>query len=95
MANVDIEIYMTNFIGFFKKNPDHLKLLIGTIDSEIFYEEVRKLATNNFDSEKEIAPTRNQLISLLVSLNQDKKEDQIKKDIQPFMDHHMGKIFMN
>jgi hypothetical protein len=95
MANVDIEIYMTNFIGFFKKNPDQLKLLIGTIDSEIFYEEVRKLATNNFDSEKEIAPTRNQLISLLVSLNQDKKEDQIKKDIQPFMDHHMGKIFMN
>ena len=77
MANVDIEIYMTNFIGFFKKNPDQLKLLIGTIDSEIFYEEVRKLATNNFDSEKEIAPTRNQLISLLVSLNQDKKEDQI------------------
>lgn len=95
MANVDIEIYMTNFIGFFKKNPDQLKLLIGTIDSEIFYEEVRKLATNNFDSEKEIAPTRNQLISLLVSLNKDKKEDQIKKDIQPFMDHHMGKIFMN
>lgn len=95
MANVDIEIYMTNFIGFFKKNPDQLKLLIGTIDSEIFYEEVRKLATNNYDSEKEIAPTRNQLIDLLVSLNQDKKVDQIKKDIQPFIDHHMGKIFMN
>ena len=32
MGNVDIEIYMNNFVGFFKKNPDQLKILIGEIN---------------------------------------------------------------
>ena len=36
MKNLDIEIYMTNFKGFFDKNPDQLKQLIGNIDPEKF-----------------------------------------------------------
>ena len=31
MGNLDIEIYMTNFKGFFDKNPDQLRQLIGDI----------------------------------------------------------------
>lgn len=45
MGNVEIEIYMTNFVGFFKKNPDQLKILIGDFDGEKFYEKVRGLSS--------------------------------------------------
>ena len=36
MGNVEVEIYMTNFVGFFKKNPDQLKILIGDFDDESY-----------------------------------------------------------
>ena len=92
MANVDIEIYMTNFIGFFKKNPDQLEILIGKLDSEVFYGKIRDLATENLEAEKEVAPTRQQMIDLLVSLNSERKTEEIKKVVTPFMNHHMGQI---
>lgn len=95
MGNVEIEIYMTNFIGFFKKNPDQLQILIGDLDSEVFYDEIRSLATENLELEKEVAPTRQQMIDLLVSLNSGRKKEEIKKVVTPFMDHHMGQISMN
>lgn len=95
MGNVEIEIYMTNFIGFFKKNPDQLQILIGDLDSEVFYDEIRSLATENLELEKEVAPTRQQMIDLLVSLNSGRKKEEIKKVVTPFMDHHMGKIPLN
>ena len=95
MGNVEIEIYMTNFIGFFKKNPDQLEILIGKLDSEVFYGKIRDLATENLEAEKEVAPTRPQMIDLLVSLNSERKTEEIKKVVTPFMDHHMGKIPLN
>lgn len=95
MGNVEIEIYMSNFIGFFKKNPEQLQILIGKLDSEIFYNEIRNLASQNLDSEKEVAPTRQQMIDLLVSLNSERKKEEIKKVVTPFMNHHMGQISMN
>ena len=95
MGNVEIEIYMTNFIGFFKKNPDQLEILIGKLDSELFYKKIRDLATENLEAEKEVAPTRQQMIDLLISLNSDRKTEEIKKVVTPFMDHHMGKIPLN
>ena len=95
MGNLDIEIYMTNFIGFFKKNPDQLEILIGKLDSEVFYGKIRDLATENLEAEKEVAPTRQQMIDLLVSLNSERKTEEIKKVVTPFMDHHMGKIPLN
>jgi hypothetical protein len=95
MGNVEIEIYMTNFVGFFKKNPDQLKMLIGNFDSDKFYEKVRNLATKNHEEEKEVAPTRQQMIDLLVSTNTERELSDIKKVVKPFMEHHMGKINLN
>jgi hypothetical protein len=95
MGNVEIEIYMTNFVGFFKKNPDQLKILIGNFDGEKFYGKVRSLATKNHKEEKEVAPTRQQMIDLLVSMNKERELSDIKKVVSPFIEHHMGKINMN
>ena len=95
MGNVEIEIYMTNFIGFFKKNPDQLEILIGKLDSDVFYSKIRDLATENLEAEKEVAPTRQQMIDLLVSMNKERELSDIKKVVSPFIEHHMGKINMN
>ena len=95
MGNVEIEIYMTNFVGFFKKNPDQLKILIGDFDGEKFYDKVRSLATKNHEEEKQIAPTRQQMIDLLLSMNKERELSDIKKVVKPFMEHHMGNINLN
>jgi len=95
MGNVEIEIYMTNFVGFFKKNPDQLKILIGDFDGEKFYGKVRSLVTKNHEEEKELAPTRQQMIYLLLSMNKERELSDIKKVVKPFMEHHMGNINLN
>jgi hypothetical protein len=93
MGNLDIEIYMTNFKGFFEKNPDQLTQLIGSIDSEKFFDGVRSIVEENSkDEEKSLEPTRKQLIDLIVKLNGDKKG--VDK-VMPHMQHHMGLICMN
>jgi hypothetical protein len=93
MKNLDIEIYMTNFKGFFDKNPDQLKQLIGEIDPEKFYNGIREIVEENSkENEKPLEPTRKQIIGLLVDLNINTKN--VKK-VLPYMEHHMGLICMN
>jgi hypothetical protein len=93
MKNLDIEIYMTNFKGFFDKNPDQLNKLIGNIDPEKFYSGIREIVEENSkDDEKPLEPTRKQIIGLLVDLNINTKN--VKK-VLPYMEHHMGLICLN
>jgi hypothetical protein len=93
MRNLDIDIYMTNFKGFFDKNPDQLKQLIGDIDPKKFFNGVKKIVEfNSEDDEKPLEPTRKQLIDLIVKLNGD--QTSVDK-ILPYMQHHMGLICMN
>jgi hypothetical protein len=93
MKNLDIEIYMTNFKGFFDKNPDQLKQLIGEIDPEKFYNGIREIIEENSkENEKPLEPTRKQIIGLLVDLNINTKN--VKK-VLPYMEHHMGLICLN
>lgn len=95
MGNVDIDIYMNNFVGFFKKNPDQLKILIGEINPEDFFSEIKTIAEKNLLDEKEIVPTRKQMVDLLVGMNTNKNKKQITDVVIPFMEHRMGKIIMN
>lgn len=93
MGNLDVEIYMTNFKGFFDKNPEQLKQLIGDIDPNEFFDGVRKIVeVNSQDEEKTLEPTRKQLIDLILKLNGNK--NAVDK-ILPYMQHHMGLICMN
>jgi len=91
--NVDVEIYMVNFKGFFDKNPEQLKQLIGKIDSEKFFEGVRGIVEENSKEDgKPLEPTRNQLIKLILDLNGETKN--VEK-VLPYMQHHMGLICLN
>ena len=93
MRNLDIDIYMNNFKGFFDKNPEQLTQLIGSIDSDKFFDGVRSIVEENAkDEEKSLEPTRKQLIDLIVKLNGNKTG--VDK-VMPYIKHHMGLICMN
>jgi len=93
MNNLEIEIYMSNFRAFFDKNPKQLVQLIGNLDPELFYDKIRKLVEGNSKSEaKQIEPTRQQMINLILELNG--VPSNLEK-VAPFMTHHMGLIGLN
>jgi hypothetical protein len=93
MRNLDIDIYMTNFKGFFDKNPDQLNILIGSIDSDKFFDGVRHIVEENSkEDDKPLEPTRKQLINLILDLNGDKSNVD---NVIPYMQHHMGLICLN
>jgi hypothetical protein len=93
MKNLDIDIYMTNFKGFFSKNPDQLNQLIGSIDSDKFFDGVRHIVEENSKEEdKPLEPTKKQLIELILNLNG--VGTNVEK-VLPYINHHMGLICMN
>jgi hypothetical protein len=93
--SVDIDIYMTQFKGFFNKNPEQLTILIGNIDPETFFDGIRSIVEGNSQKEDSpIEPTRQQILTLIVDLNGGPKE-KVEKRLIPFMKHHMGTICLN
>ena len=95
MSNVDIEIYMTNLVKFFDKNPEQLKILIGDNDINIFFQKIRKIVETNEKDEKELAPTRKQMIEIILEVQKNATVKKLDKIVGTFMDHHMGKISLN
>lgn len=84
---------MTNFTGFFKKNPAQLKQLIGDYDPQKFYDGVRKIVEGNSKIEdRQLEPTRQQLLDLIVELTVGKTKQTSEI---PHMIHHMGLICLN
>ena len=90
--NVDVEIYMSEFVRFFKENPDDLINLIGKAKQEDFFNGVRQLAEKNWEEGNDIQLTQKQMIALIVELN-DKTEEVIVK--VPMMVTKHGNIFRN
>lgn len=95
MSNVDIEIYMTNLVKFFDKNPEQLKILIGENDSNVFFKKIRTVVESNEREQKELAPTRKQMMDVILEINQNLNPKKIDKQVSLFMEHHMGKIILN
>jgi hypothetical protein len=93
--SVDIDIYMTQFKGFFDKNPQQLKMLVGDVNPEKFFDGIRSIVEENSQKEDTpLEPTRKQILTLIVDLNGGTKET-VEKRLIPFMKHHMGSIYLN
>jgi len=93
--SIDIDIYMTQFKGFFDKNPQQLRMLIGDVNPEKFFDGIRTIVEENSKKEDSpLEPTRKQILTLIVSLNGGTKEI-VEKKLIPFMKHHMGSICLN
>ena len=66
--NIDVEIYIKNFINFFENNPNELLQLIGDTLKEVFYDNVKEQCYKNLDNGEDITLTQKQLIDIVVKL---------------------------
>jgi hypothetical protein len=80
MKNLDVDLYITQFRGFFDKNPNELMTLIGDVLAEDFFKRVEEQCYKNLEKGDEVSVTRQQLIDIVVDLKS--KETEIEKDIQ-------------
>jgi len=90
--NVDVEIYMSEFVRFFRENPNDLIDLIGKAKQEDFFDGVRKLAEKNWEGGNDIQLTQKQMIALILELNDKTEEMKVKV---PMMVTKYGNIFLN
>ena len=98
--NVDVQIYVSNFIKFFRENPNELASIIGQASSDEFFNEVEKAAYENFEKGEDVELTQKQLINIVLKLNkmQPEEESKIEENITalgPVMETSYGLIFLN
>lgn len=67
--SVDVEIYMSNIIKFFKKNEKDLLNLVPKTMEEKFYDRIREVAVSNSEKGEEVCLTQKQLIEICAELN--------------------------
>lgn len=93
--NVDVEIYLSNIIKFFKTNPNDLINLVPKEKEDEFYQKIREAATNNIDNGEDVTLTQKQMIGICLTLN-NKKSDEDKKEVNKIvMETKFGSIFLN
>ena len=68
MNNLDVEIYMNQFVTFFENNPNDLLELIGDSNKESFYDLVKEQCEKNLSSGDEVSLTQHQIIEIVVKL---------------------------
>jgi len=93
MKNVDIEIYISNLIAFFEKNPNDLLTLIGDLQKDEFYKKLRDQSEKNLEDGKDIVLSKEQIINIVVDLKiPDMKYNKLDKVIQKTK---FGNIILN
>ena len=64
MKNVDVEIYINQFITFFNNNPNDLLELIGDVLKDDFYDRVKQQSLDNIENGEDVSLTQKQIISI-------------------------------
>lgn len=62
--SVDVEIYMSNIINFFRKNEKDLLNLVPKTMEEKFYQKIREVVNTNFEKGNEVFLTQKQMIEI-------------------------------
>jgi len=90
--NIDVEIYLKKVIDFFEENPDSRNELIGNLNKESFYNEIKTVAYKNFNSTKDSELTKKQLIEIVVRLSGAVPR---KMDLNFIQQTPIGSFFLN
>lgn len=93
--NVDVQIYVSNFVKFFTNNPNELKNLIGVAEPESFFTKVEEVANKNFDNGEDVELTQKQMIGVILELNQMQPKEEVESLVEPYFETSYGKIFLN
>lgn len=68
MKNIDCEVYVSQLITFFDKNPNDLMLLIGDLQKEDFYIKLREQCYKNAKESDDHIITKQQMIDIIIEL---------------------------
>jgi hypothetical protein len=93
--NIDVEIYIKNFVNFFESNPNELMDLIGDTLKEVFYDKVKEQCYKNLDNGEEITLTQKQLIDIVVDIKRVKPDMNILLTNGVFQKTKYGLISLN
>jgi hypothetical protein len=93
--NIDVEIYIKNFVNFFESNPNELIELIGDELKEVFYQKVKEQCYINLDKGEEITLTQKQLIDIVVDIKKSKPDINILLTNGVFQQTKYGLISLN
>ncbi len=93
--NVDVEIYMNNFIKFFKENPEDLFTLIPRGKEDEFYKMIREKSLKNIETGDEPSLTQKQIIEICVVINGGDPKKPKKKLESFIMETKFGNIILN
>jgi hypothetical protein len=93
--NIDVEIYIKNFVNFFESNPNELIELIGDELKEVFYDKVKEQCYKNLDNGEEITLTQKQLIDIVVDIKKSKPDINILLTNGVFQQTKYGLISLN
>ncbi len=95
-TNVECEIYISNMVNFFEKNPNDLIDMIGNEDKQRFYDKIREYVYKNFENGEEVTLTQKQLIEIVLDLNNKNKKKTVSYEVLvPYIKTKYGEIILN
>jgi hypothetical protein len=68
MKNIDCEVYVSQLITFFEKNPNDLMSLIGNLQKDDFYNKLREQCEKNSKESDDHIITKQQMIDIIIEL---------------------------
>lgn len=80
--NVDVEVYLSGIVKFFKDNPKDLLSLVPKEKEDDFYSMIRKYSFENHERGEDFVLTRNQILEICVQLNEQNRVQEISKPKQ-------------
>jgi hypothetical protein len=93
--NIDVEIYMSNIVKFFKTNPNDLLNLVPKDMEDEFYKKIREAAIENFDKGEDVTLTQKQMIGICLVLNNKSDNDEKVNINKITFDTKFGSIILN
>lgn len=90
--SVEVDIYMSNIIKFFKENPKNLLSLVSKDDEEQFYNKIREVALKNIEKGLDVQLTKTQLIDICREISMKKLPKYLNS---AFMSTKFGDISLN
>ena len=90
---VEVEIYISNLIKFFKNNPNDLLNLIPEEKKEEFFQKIKEVAINNYEKGNEVSLTQKQLMGVCLEITKSNKLDTKQESF--FQETKFGRIYLN
>lgn len=94
--SVDAEIYIKQVFHFFDTNPEQLKMLIGDLNKEKFYNKIKNKVYEHVDKgSDELELTRQEMIDLIKELHDETNITLSHEPSVPVMKTKFGFVILN